>query len=162
MILIYSYHGVYFFGDFSRKWIKYLSFDGNNHLLNTKTDVYSNVGATMFEANAGNVIGFEQGLDGAMWYHTWSGIFRITSSGGGGVLTTSTSFTTTTSTTTTTALTPAMCNRNPIAISINWIAGTDINFDRSVCEGDSITWVWADGREFFQLSSFFFFGSPLP
>jgi hypothetical protein len=73
------YQGAYFFGDFSRKFIKFLSFDASYNLLNTWANAYSNVGAGVFTNSVGNqLIGLYEAPDGAMWYCTWNDIFRVT------------------------------------------------------------------------------------
>lgn len=49
-------------------------------------------------------------------------------------------------TTTTAAPIVGGCQATPVNVNVQWYAGLNVNFDRVICLGDSITWVWADGR----------------
>jgi glucose/arabinose dehydrogenase len=61
------YFGSYFYGDFVRGWIRYLTFDASDTLVTGDID---------FEPNAGPVIYIGQGPDGSLYYSTADGQVR--------------------------------------------------------------------------------------
>ena len=59
------YQGAYFFGDYVRGWIHYLTFDGSGDPSGgTPTEGFG------FDESVGPVVGIEQGPDGALYYVT--------------------------------------------------------------------------------------------
>ena len=59
------YYGAYFYGDFSRRWIRYLTFDPADPGIVT--------GDFQFEPDAGPVVAIEEGPDGALYWLTIAG-----------------------------------------------------------------------------------------
>lgn len=61
-----KFHGAYFYGDYARFWIRYLTFDGPEEVASSEG----------FETNAGLPVSLDEGPDGALYYADIAGSVR--------------------------------------------------------------------------------------
>lgn len=64
-------HGAYFFADFVRGWINYLTFDGDGDVVDEHQFI------SLPDYDAGNVVDLKEGPDGAMYYVQIAGSFPV-------------------------------------------------------------------------------------
>lgn len=112
-----SYQGVYFFGDYTKKFIRYLTLDAGGNTVTGDFD---------FDMDSGSVIFLGEGLDGAIYYTTYSGkVQRIVYDSGN--------------------LAPTITSKS--ATPTSGPAPLQVTFDATVNdpEGDPMTWLWVFG-----------------
>ena len=63
-----EFQGAYFFGDYAQNWIRYLQFDGNGNVIDAEPETPDTVEAFNFIEDGGNVVAFENGTDGYLYY----------------------------------------------------------------------------------------------
>ncbi len=70
-----TYKGVYFFGDYARGWVKYLTFVKEDNKKNSGN--VSVTGVFDFGTDMGAMTGFKTGIDGALYYPTEDKVHAI-------------------------------------------------------------------------------------
>ncbi len=130
-----QFNGAYFFGDYAQRWIRYLTFDQNGNVIDAEPETPDTIEAFNFVQNAGRVVAFAVGTEGALYYldiyqnpTALGALRRITFAGGGD-------------------------NQSPIinqasASQSSGIGPLTVQFTSSASdpEGDTLTYLWDFGN----------------
>ena len=151
-----QYQGAYFYSDFVSQTIEYITFDANGNVIggNSVANAASGGGTggnTVFDTEVGAVVGFETGLDGALYYldvnkrgsigNNRGAIKRITYNAAAGSAPTITGLT----------LDPTEPNSPPVSApgTVTITPGQTIDFTVSAndLDGDPLTYQWDFDRD---------------